>query len=85
MMIEAACCLLDTAEKGPPGLARKSHGRFADLDSAGSGELRSGWGTPVYHLAHLGFFERLVSLGFAFHCFDGAPTSSLSRIVLHLP
>ena len=25
------------------------------------GHLRSGWGTPVYHLAHLNFFQRLVA------------------------
>ncbi|CAE7397021.1 unnamed protein product [Symbiodinium natans] len=61
MMIEAACCLLDTADKG--------------------GNLRSGWGTPVYHLAHLAFFDRLVSLGFAFHCFQGAPTSDFMQRV----
>eukprot|EP00439_Symbiodinium_sp_Y106_P076913 s2218_g15.t7 len=61
MMIEAACCLLDTADQG--------------------GDLRSGWGTPVYHLAHLGFYERLVSLGFAFHCYQGAPTSDFMQRV----
>eukprot|EP00439_Symbiodinium_sp_Y106_P076933 s2218_g15.t16 len=64
MMIEAACCLLDTADQG--------------------GDLRSGWGTPVYHLAHLGFYERLVSLGFAFHCYQGAPTSDFMQRVQHL-
>ncbi|CAE7839879.1 unnamed protein product [Symbiodinium necroappetens] len=61
MMIEAACCLLDTADQG--------------------GDLRSGWGTPVYHLAHLGFYDRLVSLGFAFHCYQGAPTSDFMQRV----
>merc|ERR1740123_2983957 len=38
------------------------------------GALRHGWGTPVYHLAHLGFFERLITLGFSYQSFDGAPT-----------
>ena len=31
------------------------------------GHLRSGWGTPVYHLAHLNFFQRLVAWLFFYH------------------
>ena len=78
MMIEAACCLLDTADKGPGHPLKPSTLHLWQPQACPGGNLRSGWGTPVYHLAHLAFFDRLVSLGFAFHCFQGAPTSAVA-------
>merc|ERR1740123_2315200 len=43
--LEAGACLLAAQD--------------ADRSSAGGkGLLRPGWGTPVYHLAHMGFLER---------------------------
>ena len=85
MMIEAACCLLDTADQGL-GLHRRevqgsrSRSRTVAAPATGSGgDLRSGWGTPVYHLAHLGFYERLVSLGFGLPLLPGGPYKLLSK------
>ena len=37
-------------------------------------ELRPGFGTPTWHLAHLGFYERLLSHGFPSVVEDGAPS-----------
>eukprot|EP00434_Breviolum_minutum_P022424 symbB.v1.2.019794.t1/scaffold1637.1/size108073/4 len=45
------------------------------------GHLRSGWGTPVYHLAHLNFFQRLGHLGFTYRMFPGAPSSDFMHRV----
>lgn len=42
----------------------------------GDQKLRSGFGTPTYHLAHLGFAERLIAR-LVFKVADGAPPSSL--------
>lgn len=44
-------------------------------------KLRSGWGTPVFHLAHLNFFERLERLGFTCRIFPGAPSSDFMHRV----
>lgn len=46
-----------------------------------SAKLRSGWGTPVFHLAHLNFFERLERLGFTCRIFPGAPSSDFMHRV----
>merc|ERR1711933_344814 len=46
------------------------------LDAADGGgvALRSGFGTPVSQLAHLGLLERLIARGFSFKLVDEAPT-----------
>eukprot|EP00913_Durusdinium_trenchii_P000169 g153.t1 len=45
------------------------------------GDLRGGWGTPVYHLSHLDFWKRLEHLGFAYRLFPGAPSSDFMHRV----
>lgn len=55
---------------------------FCWLDQLDSGgDLRGGWGTPVYHLSHLDFWKRLEHLGFAYRLFPGAPSSDFMHRV----
>jgi len=57
---------------GPGGMADRFEGSaimaleatacfLEAADSGCAGTLRPGWGTPTWHLAHLGYFERLVA------------------------
>eukprot|EP00747_Dinoflagellata_sp_TGD_P001698 gnl/TRDRNA2_/TRDRNA2_102352_c2_seq1.p1 gnl/TRDRNA2_/TRDRNA2_102352_c2~~gnl/TRDRNA2_/TRDRNA2_102352_c2_seq1.p1 ORF type:complete len:209 (+),score=29.18 gnl/TRDRNA2_/TRDRNA2_102352_c2_seq1:93-629(+) len=41
--------------------------------------VRPGFGTPVYHLAHLGFKQRLVDRGWVFDMHKGAPPPGLLK------
>merc|ERR1712039_963491 len=48
------CCALVTLEAA---------GCILDALDKGAGDLRGGFGTPMYHLAHLGFCTRLAGRG----------------------
>merc|ERR1712050_290089 len=55
------------------------------LDRGAGNDLRVGFGTPAYHLAHLGFVDRLVVRGNYFKMEDGAPASDVfSQIMLSM-
>jgi len=47
------------------------------LASGGPGALKPGFGTPVHHLAHFGFVERLAARGYTLPVQEGAPAASL--------
>eukprot|EP00930_Biecheleria_cincta_P008626 TRINITY_DN110140_c0_g1_i1.p1 TRINITY_DN110140_c0_g1~~TRINITY_DN110140_c0_g1_i1.p1 ORF type:complete len:622 (-),score=90.75 TRINITY_DN110140_c0_g1_i1:37-1902(-) len=66
---------------GPGGMADRFEGSatmalesaICLLDAADAGaELRAGWGTPTWHMAHLGFFDRLMARGIAYKMVDEA-------------
>lgn len=46
------------------------------------GALRPGFGTPTYHLAHLGLRDRLVARGNCYNIEDGAPPHELFRNIV---
>jgi len=62
-VLEAASMILDAADGGPDG----------------ANGLRPGYGTPAWHLAHLGFFERLIGRGFTAKVVDGPPSRDFFR------
>jgi len=79
---------------GPGGLACRYEGAAmmaletacALLDAEDEGQkqlLRPGWGTPVYHLAHLGFMDRLRMLGLRYKVVEGAPPHELIRNIVN--
>mmetsp|Transcript_51191 Transcript_51191/g.102925 ORF Transcript_51191/g.102925 Transcript_51191/m.102925 type:complete len:148 (-) Transcript_51191:48-491(-) len=50
--------------------------------SRGSGALHCGFGTPAYHLGHLGFLDRMSQLGYTWNVVDGVPPKELFRNIL---
>jgi len=52
------------------------------LHSGKEGTLRTGFGTPAYHLCRLGLRDRLVARGYSIQVRDGAPPQDLFRSVI---
>lgn len=79
---------------GPGGLADRYEGAatialetaltLLDAEDSGNKELlRPGWGTPVYHLAHLGFMDRLNAKGLNMKVVEGPPAPELIRNIVN--
>jgi len=51
----------------------------SDAGAGGDSGLRPGYGTPAFHLAHLGFFQRLLARGFTAKVVDGPPSREFFR------
>lgn len=60
---------------------------LAAEEADGAKGLRPGVGTPTYHLAHLGFLDRLKAVGFRFKMKDGPPSHEfiISAITSTMP
>merc|ERR1712217_500611 len=80
-----AHCIL---KAGPGGLGDRFEGSAAliieaakclldAVDVGGKDMLHPGWGTPVWHLSHLGYFDRMVAQGFKFTILDKPPKKKL--------
>jgi len=81
------------ARAGPGGMADRFEGSatialsmaacLLEAQEAGL-ELRGGWGTPTWHMAHLGFYERMVAKGgFTIKMIDGAPEPSFFKNLIN--
>lgn len=58
---------------------------FCLLDAEDKGDddtLRFGFGTPAYHVAHLGILERLVARGLSYTIHEGAPPRELFQNIM---
>mmetsp|Transcript_52528 Transcript_52528/g.163065 ORF Transcript_52528/g.163065 Transcript_52528/m.163065 type:complete len:566 (+) Transcript_52528:151-1848(+) len=70
--------------EGTAAMTLEAASKLLETEDQGKGRmLRPGWGTPVYHLAHLGgFMERLVARGMRIHVADGPPPPELLRNIV---
>mmetsp|Transcript_50873 Transcript_50873/g.115459 ORF Transcript_50873/g.115459 Transcript_50873/m.115459 type:complete len:119 (+) Transcript_50873:65-421(+) len=68
-------------EESTAAMALESAICFLDGADAGA-ELRTGFGTPTWHLAHLGFYERVMAHGRCSELMEGYAPLALFRTVM---
>jgi len=71
--------------EGTAIMALETANKLLTTEDAGKKQmLRPGWGTPVYHLAHLGgFMEQLMERGLRMRASEGSPSPELLRSIVN--